>query len=285
MSTGRCGTQSLTKIVKDSLGDSATVTHEPIGALYKPKYTMAGVGMENAMVLEAAMRHFEAVVSSVSGGMEYVETGWPSFTWYEKWSSSLGDKWRFIYLTRNPVHVAASFVTHGYYTRERSDEYTDFAILQPTDPGVSFPEIAAEWDTLTLFDKCLYQWLEINTRAFQLMARGILPVSAIRFEELFASDAARRELFGKLDWPTPPRVIDGIDKFHFGTDRRLRLTSHRIWERVEKLAGDMGYSRQELLSALQTTDYRQPRIPGKNVTKLWGNSLPGDKARKAKGSR
>ena len=179
-----CGSRTpATKAISQSLSGRAILAHEPIRELYKPRLTLGSFKPAKNPNLREANTHFRQVVATVMNGTEYVETGWPSFTWFEQFHKELGERWRYIHLVRNPVHVAASFVTHGYYQAERADNFPEFAILQPTDAGVSHPEIAAEWRKLTVFDKCLYQWLEINAWAAVLTARNIRPAAVVRFEE------------------------------------------------------------------------------------------------------
>lgn len=263
LSTGRCGTQSLTKAISQSLQGRAIVTHEPIRELYKPRLTLGRFNpAKNGNLAEANM-HFRQVLATVMNGTEYVETGWPAFTWFEKFSKELGDRWRYVHLVRNPVHVAASFVTHGYYQENRSDRFPEFAILQPTDAGVIYPEIAAGWRKLSVFDKCLYQWLEINAKAAAYAARGIKPAALVRFEELFSTTSVRDSLFDVLDWPRPAAPMAHFDAFHFETTLPLKPTSATLWTKVKELAATLGYDSATVEESVEKLQYNKPRIAGR----------------------
>lgn len=264
LSTGRCGTQSLTKAIGQSLAGRAVITHEPIRALYKPRLTLQPFNPAKKSSLHEANTHFRQVVATVNNGTEYVETGWPAFTWFENFRKELGDRWRFIHLVRNPVHVAASFVTHGYYQKVRTDDFPELAILQPTDPGVRYPELASEWRKLSVFDKCLYQWLEINAWAGVLEARNIRPAAVLRFEDLFATQAVRDGLFDTLGWPRPTAAMAHFDAFHFETTLPLKVTSPVLWSKVKELAVKLGYEPGLLDESLEKLQYNKPRIAGRN---------------------
>jgi len=272
LSTGRCGTQSLTKAIVQSLKDIAIVTHEPIRELYKPRLTLGRFNPAKNGNLAEANTHFRQVVATVMNGTEYVETGWPAFTWFEKFSRELGDRWRYIHLVRNPVHVAASFVTHGYYHENRSDRFPQFAILQPTDAGVIYPEIANGWRKLSVFDKCLYQWLEINAKAAAYAKTGLKPVAVVRFEELFSAMPERDKLFDVLGWPRPTAPMAHFDAFHFETTLPLKPTSATLWAKVEELAATLGYEPSVLDESVEKLQYNRPRIAGRTFESPFDSS-------------
>lgn len=263
LSTGRCGTQSLTKAIAQSLQGRAIVTHEPIRALYKPRLTLTRFNPSKSPRLAEANLHFRQVVATVNNGTEYVETGWPAFTWFEQFSKELGDRWRYIHLVRNPVHVAASFVTHGYHQKGRTDTFPDFAILQPSDAGVIYPEFASGWRKLSVFDKCLYQWLEINARAAAYAAKGLKPAAVLRFEELFSAMPVRDGLFDVLGWPRPTAPMAHFDAFHFETTLPLKPTSDELWHKVKELAATLGYEPGALEESVEKLHYNRPRIAGR----------------------
>lgn len=263
LSTGRCGTQSLTKGIVQSLGGRAVITHEPIRELYKPRLTLGSFKPAKSSGLREAYRHFQQVVATVANGTEYVETGWPAFSWFEQYHKELGSRWRYVHLVRNPVHVAASFVTHGYYQPQRTDGFPEFAFLQPTDTGVRYPEIASEWRRLSVYDKCLYQWLEINARAGVLASRNIAPAAVVRFEDLFSAQPVRDALFDTLEWPRPTSTIAHFDAFHFETTLPLKPTSSTLWAKVKELAETFGYAPELLEESAEKLQYNKPRIAGR----------------------
>ena len=260
LSTGRCGTQSLTNLIAQTLGEKSVVIHEPIGPLYKPRLTLAEFQPDHDPALADANAHLRRVVSTVSAGTEYVETGWTAFSWFEQYKKVLGDKWRYIHLVRNPVHVAASLLTHGFYQDSRNDSYSEFAALQPYDIGCAYPSVAEEWGGLSIFDKCLYQWLEINNRVLMLADKNIKPVKTVRFEDIFYKQQSRNELFDILNWPKPIEVIDHVDNFHFVTDLNLKPTSSFIWNKTKELALMFGYEPDILEETIGNLNYSKPRV-------------------------
>ena len=78
LSTGRCGTQWLTKTLADLHGGDLRVEHEPIGPLYAPRRFFRSYADPEAILSVPEVRaHVDSIVATDS--LLYIETGWPLF--------------------------------------------------------------------------------------------------------------------------------------------------------------------------------------------------------------
>lgn len=204
LTTGRSGTQSLAHYLRESYSDVARVEHEPIGAGYHPKHYL---GQEPSSAdLEANPRVAEHLrdIKIELEERNYIEVGWPSFAWAPFLEEFFDGSSRFVHLVRNPVRVALSLTTHGFYQpAEVDNEYTRTAQLDPRTPGVHFRGYVHRWAGLTPYEKCLFQWLEINT--FALKIGETLEASrfrTVRLEDL--TDSSKPALASLIEFLTLP---------------------------------------------------------------------------------
>ncbi len=252
-STGRCGTQWFTKSFADNLGSGAEVVHEPLGAKWAPRLALRH---HDLALLRRSLpevdRHLDRIAETVAAGRTYVETGWPAFAWYPYLRSILGERFRWIHVVRNPIYVAASLITLRCYDPDitRVDrEFAELALLHPTDRGVIFKDFAKHWPSLTQFEKCLFQWLEINRYGIELAkTHGLDPVSIFRFEDVFARNSrAIRQLYRAAGLGEPTALdMKPVDRFQVRAPLRPEVNSYLLWREVEALARQFGYDPEQL---------------------------------------
>lgn len=81
--------------------------------------------------------------------------------------------------------MGASLVTHSWYTGKikcRSENLE----LTPFDVGAMLDEYQDRWDEMSLFEKDLYYWTEINLRALEIKHRyPRIPFYSLKFENVF----------------------------------------------------------------------------------------------------
>lgn len=128
---------------------------------------------------------------------------------------AFGDRLRLLHLHRNPVVTAASLFVMtrpGWWSPAGSLKETPYAFwVTPFDPHAKFSEYRERWNSMTLFDGILYQWLERH--AYALETRELLaqvPFISIRSEDHFADpDGTIKQLgsFMGLDAPAPAATI------------------------------------------------------------------------------
>jgi hypothetical protein len=250
-STGRCATQALARYFAANLGDRAVVEHEPLRAAWAPRIALRHPDLAALRrKLPEVDRHLDRIARTLAEGRVYVETGWPAFAWYPYLESLMGADFRWVHLVRNPLYVAGSLVTRGCYDPRRAHpEYAALAQLVPTDHGVSSHDLAAEWSKLSQYEKCLFQWLEINRYAIELtrtMVRG--PVAFARYEDIFGSSAKPlRELYlaAGLGEPCIDRA-EMYDRHQTAALTHMSFASSHLRQDIEALAVALHYDRREV---------------------------------------
>jgi hypothetical protein len=242
LSSGRCGTQWLAKNLKEVYADIAVVEHEPILRKYLPK-TLLGLRdparSENAQIIldhtADIERHLEV--------KPYIECGWPCYGALRFFAQRFAGRIRIVHLTRHPIPTAGSMMTHNYYAR--TTILDTWALLEPTDRGVAFPEYTDRWQTMNRFERCLYFWAEINTLGLILERELRVPWLRVKYEDLFNADGLGRVL-NFLQLPRREAVYaaraQSQDRWHhFRTDEELDLTLIRQHPKIMAVAVMLGY--------------------------------------------
>lgn len=250
LSPGRSGTQWIGDRLAAHFGDIAVVEHEPIHANYAPRLVPGRVGFDAHIARSPAvagqLAHIDAVVAS---GKDYIDTGWCVWTWMPYFIARYPGQVRLVHFTRHPVRFAYSMESHGFYRPDvRDDGYTREAQLEPTDSGVRYPHYAARWDSLTPFEKCLYQWLEMNACALDVhRAHPQVPYLHLRMEDLTADHAGQwQRLLDFLELPADrlfedPERTRRVDRFHFYVDAVADPALVHQHPEVVDLAHGLGY--------------------------------------------
>src|SRR3954451_2098383 len=225
LSTGRCGTQWLTRTIADLYGDTVRVEHEPIGPLYSPRRFFRSYEDPAAVLSVPEVReHVEMVASATD--RPYVETGWPLFAALPLYASMFGSELRVIHLTRHPVPSALSHLAHSSYAGSpRDDAYTRLATLGPSDPRVFQPGYAARWDKLTPYEKCLFWVTEVGMFGLELEERcPDIPFLRVQAEAMLGGDEMTLRALAahmSLDWDERwvERTGTRVDRWNHHTDQ------------------------------------------------------------------
>lgn len=181
--TPRCGTQWISNYLSEYYSDEAVTLHEPLENEYYLKKNL-GKLKASATKREAIAKHLD-FVDEITNNMIYIEVGWQSIAGIAELYQRLPNRLKVIHLYRNPVKVAASLVTHNWYTGKVKERF-EKAELTPFDEGAFLTEYKEKWETLSLFEKSLYYWTEINLRAVEIKYRyPHLPFFSLKFEDFF----------------------------------------------------------------------------------------------------
>jgi len=248
ISTGRCGTQWLAQTLGDVYSDLAVVRHDPIGARYRPRryfrqWSEAGRALSNP---EAAGE--VGFITETIRHKPYIDTGWASYAMLPWFIERFPGQVRLVHLVRHPVPTAVSYVAMDIYAPAlRSDEWTEFAFLDPTDPGVVQTEYQARWPEMTAFERCLFWWTEANLYAEEILPRyPEVPSHKIRSEDMFGDQPDHLQaLVDFLGLPWRPRVAEAterrVDRWRFTADEAI--DPQLILEHPEtvRLMGKYGY--------------------------------------------
>lgn len=245
LSTGRCGTQYITKLFSEVVGNSAVVSHEPLRAKYNPRKYLRAKSLSRSLLLEPKiMKHFRSWDEALRAGKSVIETGWPVFPWLPYIEKRYEGRVDIVHLLRDPKRFAFSQASHGYYSGRRNDQYTKLAALTPSDPGVKNKYIQGFWPDLNAVERCLFQWLEINEYAEELNDEGLIS-SRWRSEDIFLSPGLFLDDIRGLNsyWATVIRDTaiqsDIVDQHRYVLSESM--TSIRQFVPIEHLAVKYGY--------------------------------------------
>jgi hypothetical protein len=262
LSAGRCGTQWLAKNLQDAYGDLAVVTHEPIKRDYNPRRLL---GLRDPKKLKPYFKtDFAAVIARHVDAIEehlktyrYIECGWPCYGALRSLAERLAGRIRIVHLTRHPVPSAMSMLTHSYYHKTFLGKVEYFALLTPSDAGISFPEYRDRWQEMNRLEKCLYFWAEVNTLGLVLERELGIPWLRIKSEDLFEADGLDR-LLDFLELPRREQIyvarVTQIDAWrHFTSEaiddtkaiaRHPKIMAVAIMLGYEPLSFDLSALRQ-----------------------------------------
>jgi hypothetical protein len=223
LSTGRCGTQWLTKTIEDVYGDEVRVEHEPIGPLYSPRRFFRCYARPEAILAIPEVRaHVEQIAEDKQ---PYIETGWPLFAALPLFASMFGPALRVIHLTRHPVPSALSHLAHSSYAGSaRDDAYTRLATLGPSDPRVFQAAYSERWHALTPYERCLFWVTEVSMFGLEFEQRcAAVPFLRVKSEAMLGGDRATlRALVAHmgLDWDERwiERAGTPVDRWNHHTD-------------------------------------------------------------------
>jgi hypothetical protein len=250
ISTGRCGTQWLTNVLDKAYPELAVVTHEPLGSRYCPKHFLRAYDrMAELQEIEVVKKHLEWI-EGLSDDLIYVELGWPCFAAIPLLCEYFQGKIKLVHLVRHPVNTSLSLVTHNFYQPEiRNNEYIKLAQLDPFDAGVIQKSYAEKWNAMTPYEKCLFQWTEINLYALELRNRfKEVPFLQLKMEELITPSSGAMELLADfLALPFQKTLIESIEtRFdnHYNLKTHLNFDWHQIFNHPDTvtLAQELGYN-------------------------------------------
>jgi len=263
-SAGRCGTQWLASAFDTHYSDLVVARHEPLTFKYSPRTLMRSpLPFEehpNFPIIDSHLRWIADILRSRA----YLETGWPAIGALRLIYDVFGSKVKIVHLTRHPVYSACSMATHCYYLSGRNDGYTAYAILQPSDPGIIHTRSDARWSHMSVFERCLFHWTEINTYALDLRAELAEDVRWFhaRTEDLFDPKSERPvELVEFLGLPVRADFLSSrgerVDQHATFTSLPLNLTDINKHPETIELASLLGYAVEDVHDVEIEARYRR----------------------------
>lgn len=221
LSTGRCGTQWLAYIFNKYYQAELYTAHEPIDNKYNSRYQLAWKDHQDflAHTAEEVSNHLDSIQSIIKE-KSYLETGHPSWSSIQYLPSYFKGQMKIIFLTRDPVSMAKSWMAHGAFSKPFLPHQKMKTLISPRDAGVRFPNYMNRWDKLSQFEKLIYYWLEVNIRGWEIMSESEIPMIHIKFEELF-SEPKLKEFVNFLGLPMKDGMLTEfekkVDKFNYYT--------------------------------------------------------------------
>lgn len=252
--TPRCGTQWISKNISELYSDEILTIHEPLDNEYNLKENLGDYDTSAKTIDNERLAKHLDFIDEVTNNMNYIEVGWQSIGGIVNLYQRFPDRLKVIHLYRNPVKVAASLVTHNWYTGKIEDRF-EKAELTPFDEGAFLSEYKEKWGTLSLFEKSLYYWTEINLRALEIKNRyPRLPFLSLQFENLFEKDKEMQritliEMLSFMELNYDNRMLDALDvnydKYRSKTSKKINWKDIYDHPQTIALAKKFGYTFDE----------------------------------------
>jgi hypothetical protein len=247
LSTGRCGTQWLTEVLRRALGERARVEHEPLHNDYAPRrmLSLADPATVGGRAGRRMLEHAAAIEQDLET-RDYIETGhpcWGALPWLLR---RFEGRIRIIHLVRHPVPTACSWLSHRAYVPPPIPTLPGKELVLPTDAGVSFAQYHDRWAQCSAFEKCLYYWAEVNGLGLRLEREAGVPWLRVRYEDLFdANHRALSDLMAFVEAPSEAATNanrgERIDQHRFAIESPPDLTAIAKHPIVIELARQLGY--------------------------------------------
>lgn len=235
LSTGRCGTHMLTKLLSEH--KKIDVFHTPIPELiYYSKYAYENnieKSEELGKIVDAA--RYDYIRDSYLLGQQFVETN-NRITFFAHQLAALYPKAKFVHLVRNPVAFTKSGFNRGWYSGK--NEHDEGRIELKSE----------EWNQYSDLKKIAWLW-EATNRFIEDFKNKIEPerVIFLKSEELFSDAEKAGNIFKFLDLDSisPERIKSIIGKpTNVGKmKRKNKLSDIELEEinQVTELAVKYGY--------------------------------------------
>lgn len=251
VTTARSGTQWLGNTLGNLFPESMHVEHEPLGYLYQPSQTLRNAAAQRKLCTDPRIRaHFDGIHRALDSGRSYAEVGFPAFAMAPALRREFGSQLRIVQLTRNPINVAASLVTHGWYVRNRRPDLQGTVALTPESSGITLKDYSVCWKRMSAFEKALFYWYEVHRFGVELEATSRSGSFArFRFEQLKDEPSEFARLLDFMGMPARPlperRRREKVDAFVHRTVEPINPEHAARHPRIMNLARNLGYAPED----------------------------------------
>jgi hypothetical protein len=238
LSTGRCGTLSLThlfKEVRDTVVHHAP--HPEMASLQAPLYKLAREKEAATSAAVALSVRLEMLEAAAFMRKTYIETN-AKLAFLAGGLAQAYPHARFVHLTRSPHGYVRSVLARHYYDQDGLDK----GLPQPTD------ETVPKWSRLSREMKCAWLWNETNAHIADSLDKYAEGRSRhLRMEDLTPDGESILPVLEWLDLPAPsPRRIARAfgRKLNASSTQKRTLNEAIPWEEVLAYTprrGEWGY--------------------------------------------
>jgi hypothetical protein len=250
ITTARSGTQWLTSKLNEAYPNLSVAEHEPLKYRYEPRSHLRDLGKLRELIRRPDVSAHMDRIHRIVEERTYVEVGFPAFAMAPILREEFGDRLRLIQLTRHPVRVAASIVTHHWFDGSRPD-IERCIVPTPLDPGSALHGYASRWKQMSAFEKALCFWYEVH--AFGVEQEALSPegtFARFKFEKIVNDHTAQSEFCAVLglpndvDWETA--TVDRVDNVRRRTSKPINWSAARQLTEIRVLASQLGYALNEV---------------------------------------
>ncbi len=228
LSTGRCGTALLTKVLRQS--PRALCYHSPspeMTYLEKRAYEEGRWRFDSFKEAILAAR-FELIADCVVRQRTYIETNC-RITFFCRHLSELFPRSKFIHLVRHPGDFVRSGALRNYY----AGGYHDMGRITPLS-GVA----AQKWGDMTIYERCAWLWNETNRHVEEFKESIDSPrIITVKSEDLFSDPDEASRIFSHCSLkPVPRNKTEKIIRrpVNAQVKRKSDLLPYKHWDEITK---------------------------------------------------
>jgi len=265
ITTARSGTQWVASTLEKAYPDKLVVAHEPIGYDYNPRHSLRNPDKLREIANKPSVRKHLDEIHRIIEDKSYVEVGFPAFAMAPILREEFGDRLRLVQMTRHPVKVAASVVTHDWFGEDQRKDIAEKIIVKPTDPGAKLKRYASVWKKLSSFERGLYYWYQVHAYGAELEATSRPGTFArFKFEKLISDESEQDRFFGFMG--LPPRsewresTGERVDKFRSTTAEEIDTTALEAHPEILSFAEELGYNPTRYNAKDLAKRYRRGRV-------------------------
>jgi hypothetical protein len=197
LSTGRCGTQWLTKKLVAMYPDRI-ICHEPLSFDYRPDLNTEAEPLHCNQ--ELLLQHLSEIQRHLNEGQHYIETGFPCWRHLSWFRQHLKGRVRVVHLHREPLQTVHSLLKINAFVPPFLPHLPLKNLYLPSPDTGYLKQWQHLWPQLNPAEKNLWYWAEVQAQALQLragwQADNWLELS---FSQLFSARAEQRlvDFFGE----------------------------------------------------------------------------------------
>jgi hypothetical protein len=253
ITTARSGTQWVASKLGEAYPDQVVAEHEPLKYRYEPRKYLRDAGKLRELAHRPDIRAHLDRIHGIVKERTYVEVGFPAFAMAPILREEFGDSLRIVQLTRHPVRVAASIVTHHWFDGTRPD-IQRCIVPTPFDAGSALPSYAPRWPQMSAFEKALCYWYEVH--AFGVEQEALSPAGTFarfQFEQLLADPETQSRfpaflgLPPSIDWKQA--TAQRVDKIQRQTSQQIDWSAAKRHPKIWELASELRYELDQVSEA------------------------------------
>ncbi len=247
LSTGRCGTQWLTELLRQQL-PQARIEHEPLHFKYRPDVNSATLPLQqNAELL---LQHLQQIQQQLTTGLPYIETGFPCWRHLRWFRQQLNEPVKILHLHREPLATVGSLLKLNAFVPPLFDYLPLKNFYLPDASQDHFNMVQALWPQLQPAEKNLCYWLELQAYALQLQQEWpSCDWLTLSFKQLFSSEGLPKiqQFFAVPSSEAAAVNPTAIDQFGISMLTAAlefpHLSQHQTWwQQANILIEQLGYA-------------------------------------------
>ena len=247
ISPGRSGTKFLFNTFRENFSNEGEFFHELLDqgdskpAIYHRCFDDC---LLDQLSQEAAVARVVSDWREKSAKGPIVEFGWTMSHLAPLIYREFGASLKVLNVVRHPVAVAASIAIQGAYKEFKSEDWA----ITPLHPQSRFKSYSKNWGNMSVFEKCLFRWLEVMAYSEELKDRiPDVQFMTVKSEDFFQSREMISKIAGFIGFENGRRIDLSPKKNEiqlFNLERRPIGAEWRQYDKIPelvKLANSYGF--------------------------------------------